>query len=99
MLDRSRRRFEEGSKLVEEAHTLLGEIHQALIGSPRSMSPEDSEEAASKLLASLKATGGEMPETLCGGRLSVDQVASTITVYPSLSGSIAEAARQLHQPD
>ncbi len=32
-------------------------------------------------------------------RLSVDQVASTITVYPSLSGSIAEAARQLHQSD
>jgi dihydrolipoamide dehydrogenase len=32
-------------------------------------------------------------------RLSVDQVASTITVYPSLSGSIAEAARQLHQAD
>lgn len=31
-------------------------------------------------------------------RLNVDQVASTITVYPSLSGSIAEAARQLHQP-
>jgi pyruvate/2-oxoglutarate dehydrogenase complex dihydrolipoamide dehydrogenase (E3) component len=30
-------------------------------------------------------------------RLSVDQVSSTITVYPSLSGSIAEAARQLHQ--
>jgi dihydrolipoamide dehydrogenase len=30
-------------------------------------------------------------------RLNVDQVASTITVYPSLSGSIAEAARQLHQ--
>jgi Pyruvate/2-oxoglutarate dehydrogenase complex, dihydrolipoamide dehydrogenase (E3) component, and related enzymes len=32
-------------------------------------------------------------------RLNVDQVASTITVYPSLSGSIAEAARQLHQPE
>ena len=74
MLDRSRRRFDEGSKLVEEAHKLLGDIQQALIGSPRSMSPEDSEEAASKLLASLKATGGEMPETLCGGRLAVDQV-------------------------
>lgn len=28
--------------------------------------------------------------------LNVDQVASTITVYPSLSGSIAEAARRLH---
>jgi pyruvate/2-oxoglutarate dehydrogenase complex dihydrolipoamide dehydrogenase (E3) component len=32
-------------------------------------------------------------------RLSVDQVASTITVYPSLSGSIAEVARRLHQAD
>jgi dihydrolipoamide dehydrogenase len=29
-------------------------------------------------------------------RLTVDQVASSFTVYPSLSGSIAEAARQLH---
>jgi dihydrolipoamide dehydrogenase len=28
--------------------------------------------------------------------LSVDQVAHTFTVYPSLTGSIAEAARQLH---
>ena len=32
-------------------------------------------------------------------RLSVDQVSSTFTVYPSLSGSIAEAARQLHQSE
>ena len=32
-------------------------------------------------------------------RLSVDQISSTITVYPSLSGSIAEAARQLHQAE
>ena len=29
--------------------------------------------------------------------LTVDQMSQTITVYPSLSGSIAEAARQLHQ--
>lgn len=29
-------------------------------------------------------------------RLTVDQVAATITVYPSLSGTIAEAARRLH---
>lgn len=29
-------------------------------------------------------------------RLTVDQLATTFTVYPSLSGSIAEAARQLH---
>jgi NAD(P)H dehydrogenase (quinone) len=32
-------------------------------------------------------------------RLSVDQVAATITVCPSLSCSIAEAARQLHQSE
>ena len=32
-------------------------------------------------------------------RLTVDQMASTITVYPSLSGSIAEAARRLHSND
>ena len=31
--------------------------------------------------------------------LTVDQVASTFTVYPSLSGSIAEAARRLHNVD
>ena len=30
-------------------------------------------------------------------RLSIDQVASAYTVYPSLSGSVAEAARQLHE--
>ncbi|RJK95310.1 NAD(P)H-quinone dehydrogenase [Vallicoccus soli] len=29
--------------------------------------------------------------------LTVDQVAQTFTVYPSLSGSLAEAARQLHR--
>ncbi len=29
-------------------------------------------------------------------KLTVDQFASTFTVYPSMSGSIAEAARQLH---
>ena len=32
-------------------------------------------------------------------RLTVDQVAGTITVYPSMSGSIAEAARRLHSLD
>ena len=57
MLDRSRRRFEEGARLVEEAHKLVADIQQAILGSPRTTSPEDSEEAASKLLASLKASG------------------------------------------
>ena len=80
MLDRSRRRFEEGSKLIEEAHKIIGEVQQAIIGSPRVVSPEDSEEAASRLLTSLKAAGGDMPETLCGGRLSVDQVQRLIRI-------------------
>jgi dihydrolipoamide dehydrogenase len=31
-----------------------------------------------------------------GARLTVDQVAQSFTVYPSVSGSIAEAARRLH---
>ena len=31
-------------------------------------------------------------------RLTVDELANTFTVYPSLSGSIAEAARHLHLP-
>ena len=80
MVERSRRRFEEGSRLLEEAHRTLADIQQALIGSPRSLSPEDSEEAASKLLASIKAQGGEMPETLCGGRLAVDQMQRLIRI-------------------
>ncbi|MGL5867203.1 MAG: NAD(P)H-quinone dehydrogenase [Dermatophilaceae bacterium] len=32
-------------------------------------------------------------------QLNVDQLASTFTVYPSLTGSIAEAARRLHATD
>ena len=30
-------------------------------------------------------------------RLNVDQFSSTFTVYPSMSGSLSEAARQLHE--
>ena len=80
MLDRSRRRFEEGAKLVEEAHKLIADVQQAILGSPRSVSPEDSEEAASKLLQSLKASGSDMPDSLCGGRLAVDQVQRLIRI-------------------
>jgi len=80
ILDRARRRFEEGMKIVEDAHRTFGEIQQALLGSPATMSQEDSEEAASRLLASLKAAGGDMPDTLCGGRLSVDQAQRLIRI-------------------
>ena len=80
MLDRSRRRFEEGTRLVEEAHQSLAEIQQLLIGSPVTLSAEDNEEAASRLLASLKASGTELPETLCGGRLAVDPIQRLIRI-------------------
>ncbi|WP_309610213.1 winged helix-turn-helix domain-containing protein [Sphingomonas sp.] len=73
MLERSRRRFEEGSRLVEEAHQLIGDIQSQLLGSPAVMTADESEEAASKLLNSIRASGGDMPATLCGGRLAVDQ--------------------------
>ena len=80
MLERSRRRFEEGSKLVEEAHGILADIQQALMGSPMVVSAEDSEEAASRMLSALKASGSEMPATMCGGRLSVDQMQRLIRI-------------------
>ena len=81
MLDRSRRRFEEGSRLVEEAHQSLAEVQQLLIGiAGLAVSPEENEEAASRLLASLKASGSELPETLCGGRLAVDPIQRLIRI-------------------
>jgi dihydrolipoamide dehydrogenase len=36
------------------------------------------------------------PHRRRGRQLTVDELALTFTVYPSLSGSIAEAARRLH---
>ena len=80
LLDRSRRRFDEGSRLVEEAHKALGEVQQMVLGSPVTLSAEDNDEAASRLLANLKANGGELPETLCGGRLAVDPVQRLIRI-------------------
>ena len=80
MLERSRRRFDEGTRLVEEAHKALGDIQQELIGSPQSPSSEESDEAASKLLSSMRAAGSEMPESLCGGRLAVDQLQRLIRI-------------------
>ena len=81
ILDRARKRFEEGMKIVEDAHRAFGDIQQALLGAPPGrMSQEDSEEAASRLLASLKASGTSMPETLCGGRLAVDQTQRLIRI-------------------
>jgi DNA-binding response OmpR family regulator len=80
MLERGRKRFEEGARLVEEAHQAIAELQQQLLGTPFSPSAEDSEEATSRLLATLRASGSEMPPTLCGGRLAVDQLQRLIRI-------------------
>jgi DNA-binding response OmpR family regulator len=81
MLDRSRRRFEEGARLAEDAHKAVAELQQQLIGAPSvGATKDDGDELASRLLDSLKASGSEMPPTLCGGRLAVDQVQRLIRI-------------------
>jgi two-component system, cell cycle response regulator CtrA len=80
LLERSRKRFEEGQKLAEEAHALVAELQQQLIGAPVSLPRDDHDDVASKLLASLKAQGSELPPTLCGGRMAVDQVQRLIRI-------------------
>ena len=80
MLDRSRRRFEEGARLVEDAHKAIADMQQQLIGAPTTLGNDDNDEVASRLLNTLRASGGEMPPTLCGGRLAVDQVQRLIRV-------------------
>lgn len=47
-----------------------------------------------------KASELILPVSLAvANRLTVDQLAQTISIYPSLSGSLTEAARQLMEPD
>ncbi|WP_265569972.1 winged helix-turn-helix domain-containing protein [Sphingomicrobium nitratireducens] len=79
-LDKARKRLEDGLSLVNEAQHALAEIQQAVLGTPVRISAEDSDEVASKLLDSLKRQGQDMPETLCGGRLSVDPVQRLIRI-------------------
>ena len=80
MLDRSRRRFEEGARLIEEAHKAIADMQQKVLGAPITAGRDDQEEVASKMLATLRASGEEMPATLCGGRLAVDQVQRLIRI-------------------
>ncbi|GLR47294.1 winged helix-turn-helix domain-containing protein [Sphingomonas astaxanthinifaciens] len=81
LLERSRKRFEEGQKMAEEAHALVADLQQQLIGAPVSLGArDDADDVASKLLASLKAAGSELPPTLCGGRMAVDQVQRLIRI-------------------
>ena len=79
-LDKARKRLEDGLALVNEAQNAIADIQQAVIGSPTRVSAEDSDEAASQLLNSLKKSGQDMPETLCGGRMAVDPVQRLIRI-------------------
>jgi DNA-binding response OmpR family regulator len=82
LLEKSRKRFEEGAKFADEAHALVSELQQQLIGAPVNLGArgDDADDVASKLLASLKAQGSELPPTLCGGRMAVDQVQRLIRI-------------------
>ncbi|MCM8557634.1 winged helix-turn-helix domain-containing protein [Sphingomicrobium sediminis] len=71
-LERARKKLEDGLELVDAAQKALGDIQAEVLGAPKSHASADPDEAASKLLQSLKGAGEEMPETLCGGRLGVD---------------------------
>ena len=54
---------------------------------------------AGGLAGTVDRLGAHRPRPVRGNRdnrLTVDQMAQTITVYPSMSGSLAEAARRLH---
>ncbi|MCJ7421590.1 winged helix-turn-helix domain-containing protein [Sphingomicrobium astaxanthinifaciens] len=79
-LERARRKLEDGLGLVDEAQKALSEIQQAVLGAPAPGATTDADETASKLLASLKAQGQEMPESLCGGRMNVDAVQRLIRI-------------------
>ena len=80
MLERSKKRFEEGARLVEDAHAALSDLQQQLIGAPATTIRGDGDEQASRLLNSLRASGTELPPTLCGGRLAVDPVQRLIRI-------------------
>ncbi len=59
-----------------------------------------SEEVIGGVVVSPRASELIFPVTLAvAHRLTVDEVAQAFTVYPSLTGSIAEAARRLHAAD
>ena len=70
-LERARKKFDDGVALIDEAQTALAEIQQAVLGAPQAPSG-DSEATASRMLETIRGSGEEMPETLCGGRLAVD---------------------------
>ena len=95
-----------------EAGLVRGEIEKVMLESNPRAKMEGIEEGFIKLFASVGSgtvIGGVVVAPRASdliypiaiaieNRLTVDQLARTYTVYPSLSGSIADAASALHQP-
>ena len=81
MLDRSRRRFEEGIAAGRGSAQVAGRDPAGADRHARSACrPKTARKPPRGCSPVLKASGGEMPETLCGGRLAVDQVQRLIRI-------------------
>ena len=100
------------SQAAIEAGEVLGSIHKIMLEANPRAKMSNIEDGFIKVFASTSGTviGGVVvgpkaseliyPIALAvENRLTVDQVAKTFAVYPSLSGSITEAARALHIPN
>ncbi|MDG2479145.1 MAG: FAD-dependent oxidoreductase, partial [Aquiluna sp.] len=95
-----------------EQGLVRGEIHKVMLETNPRAKMEGVDEGFIKLFASVGSgtvIGGVVVAPRASdliypiavaieNRLTVDQLARTYTVYPSLSGSISEAASALHQP-
>ncbi len=100
------------SQAAIESGEVLGSIHKIMLEANPRAKMSNIEDGFIKVFASTSGTviGGVVvgpkaseliyPIALAvENRLTVDQVAKTFAVYPSLSGSITEAARALHIPN
>jgi dihydrolipoamide dehydrogenase len=100
------------SQAAIESGEVLGSIHKIMLDANPRAKMSNIEDGFIKVFASTSGTviGGVVvgpkaseliyPIALAvENRLTVDQVAKTFAVYPSLSGSITEAARALHIPN
>ena len=81
MLDRSRRRFEEGTRLVEEAHKMLGRHPAGADRLARAASrPRTARRPRRGCSRRSRRAAAKCPRRLCGGRLAVDQVQRLIRI-------------------
>jgi dihydrolipoamide dehydrogenase len=100
------------SQKALEAGEVVGSVHKIALSSNPRAKMQGVEDGFIKLIASSGGTviggvvvGPKASELIYSiaiaveNRLTVDDLARTFTVYPSLTGSITEAARALHVPN